>query len=767
MARAKYSNTIEFRDATTGFLQRLAGVSITVYEEGTTTPIAKTLYADATSGTTKSNPFTAADDGSFEFYLEGAQNVNIKASRSGYSDQTISYERVHPSFPFLQAYRVFHVADYGATGDGTDQTEAINDAITDMLTNTSQPGGILQFAAGDYAYDNTQNTNVGTLHQLQGKFGYIIRGDGMLATKLYPGVRSDKWANKFFVSLAGAHNCGIEDICIGITAVASQSFPYALLFLGQSPTNGSNALWFKNVRIEAAGKHGLYNYAVPSCHAENLHIYNHECTEATYADDGNVADGAAAYFSRDNTAGLAAPASYDLLDSGDAAYTARSCSDWDMTRTEIHDLTSLAGTANASALAFYQVTNFRIRGNLSSNGNFIKVIAGANGTAIPTDNIVFEGTMYREDLGGGAGLTPLYGVVLENTFSHGTPLLYLGRVNLSNSRIDNKVGDTTAAIFKAPAGSTIARPTLRNWTPVTGYTGKVLDITNNASNVLLHPDIDGCGFDLSVGASGTITGGRDLTNIGTLTYGTLTDGFPTDIATATGDLLYASAARALARRAIGTAGQILSVVSGLPQWASNAILSYFDLTTGAAPSNPASGNRRLYSKTVSSQFQDGHPFMLTSGGTEREILAGTLIASVSRASGTQALVTGDWRTLQWDTEDVDIDSGVALGTDNTKINILSTGTYLIMAGVEFASAAGNFRGLRILQSGAAVKALTQTNPTAGGYPTVFQVIGIYRTNATNTYLQAQAYHDVGSDVNFQATQGASFFSVIRLGPYAA
>lgn len=53
-----------------------------------------------------------------------------------------------------------------------------------------------------------------------------------------------------------------------------------------------------------------------------------------------------------------------------------------------------------------------------------------------------------------------------------------------------------------------------------------------------------------------------------------------------GDMLYASATNTLTRRAIGTAGQILTVVSGTPQW--NAALSYshtiFTPTTGGTVS---------------------------------------------------------------------------------------------------------------------------------------------------------------------------------------
>jgi len=42
------------------------------------------------------------------------------------------------------------------------------------------------------------------------------------------------------------------------------------------------------------------------------------------------------------------------------------------------------------------------------------------------------------------------------------------------------------------------------------------------------------------------------------------------VMTTTGDLLYASAANTLARRAIGTTGDVLTVSGGVPTWAAPA-----------------------------------------------------------------------------------------------------------------------------------------------------------------------------------------------------
>lgn len=55
----------------------VTGATVTVFEPGTTTLIAQTIYADATSTKTISNPFQSAN-GLVDFYLANAQDVDLQ-----------------------------------------------------------------------------------------------------------------------------------------------------------------------------------------------------------------------------------------------------------------------------------------------------------------------------------------------------------------------------------------------------------------------------------------------------------------------------------------------------------------------------------------------------------------------------------------------------------------------------------------------------------------------------------------------------------------
>lgn len=93
--RAKYANNAFTRDGLV--VNVVPNASVTLFEPGTTTPLAATIYAAATGGATLTNPFVTDADGNIEFYLEAAQDVKITATGVGVGTLTADFVRVFPS----------------------------------------------------------------------------------------------------------------------------------------------------------------------------------------------------------------------------------------------------------------------------------------------------------------------------------------------------------------------------------------------------------------------------------------------------------------------------------------------------------------------------------------------------------------------------------------------------------------------------------------------------------------------------------------------
>lgn len=77
MARARYYEQAQLIDAD-DFVKKVTNPEVTVYESGTTTPVADTIYVADTGGSTLSNPFTGGSDGTVEFYLDTPKRVSVK-----------------------------------------------------------------------------------------------------------------------------------------------------------------------------------------------------------------------------------------------------------------------------------------------------------------------------------------------------------------------------------------------------------------------------------------------------------------------------------------------------------------------------------------------------------------------------------------------------------------------------------------------------------------------------------------------------------------
>lgn len=96
-------------------------------------------------------------------------------------------------------------------------------------------------------------------------------------------------------------------------------------------------------------------------------------------------------------------------------------------------------------------------------------------------------------------------------------------------------------------------------------TGNTIDVVGTANRILVNAD--------SIDIASTYVGQASITTLGTITtgvwngtaVGTVYGGTGLTSYT-TGDLIYASGANTLAKRSIGTAGQVLGISSGVPTW---------------------------------------------------------------------------------------------------------------------------------------------------------------------------------------------------------
>lgn len=76
--RARYVNVAVISDA--GTLKIVPNAIVTCYEPGTTTPLAQTIFAAVTGGTTLPNPFTTDALGNILFFLANPQRVKLVAT---------------------------------------------------------------------------------------------------------------------------------------------------------------------------------------------------------------------------------------------------------------------------------------------------------------------------------------------------------------------------------------------------------------------------------------------------------------------------------------------------------------------------------------------------------------------------------------------------------------------------------------------------------------------------------------------------------------
>ena len=134
VGRARFFDVVQMVDSD-GFVKKVASPEITVYDQGTTTPVSETLYAADTGGSTLTNPFTANSDGSVEFYMATAGRVSVKydGTGAGLGTVTRNMEGVWPDPGSLNTT---------ITSDNGDYTATISDAGVFTAPGLLRGGGV-------------------------------------------------------------------------------------------------------------------------------------------------------------------------------------------------------------------------------------------------------------------------------------------------------------------------------------------------------------------------------------------------------------------------------------------------------------------------------------------------------------------------------------------------------------------------------------------------------------------------------------------------
>lgn len=159
-ARARYYELAQIPDDD-GFIRKVPNPTVTVYQAGTTTPIADTIYAAETGEDTLENPFTGGAHGEIEFFLEDAQRVSIKFE--GVSpvagEVTRDYQAVWPSpadiltdanvttviatkLPGIDSEDLGFVWDDDSSGAKADNAEAWANMAATVFASTATPGPV-------------------------------------------------------------------------------------------------------------------------------------------------------------------------------------------------------------------------------------------------------------------------------------------------------------------------------------------------------------------------------------------------------------------------------------------------------------------------------------------------------------------------------------------------------------------------------------------------------------------------------------------------
>lgn len=144
MSRARYRDVIQ--TAKGSAVTVVPNATVTVYEPGTTTLLAQTMYESDSGVITKPNPFVTDALGNVEFYLIAAQRVKVKAALTGGDTVTTDLEAVLPD-PTNLVDRAAPGTIVGGTFNSptilTPSGDIVTPASVTTLTNKIVSGGTI------------------------------------------------------------------------------------------------------------------------------------------------------------------------------------------------------------------------------------------------------------------------------------------------------------------------------------------------------------------------------------------------------------------------------------------------------------------------------------------------------------------------------------------------------------------------------------------------------------------------------------------------
>lgn len=145
------------------FGNALSGATVTVYNEGTTTPISVIMYGTDATGVILANPLTSNADGVVEFYIDTPQDVDLKIEKIGYDTRTIAHLAVGTGaivgFPSIQNIVVggLSVAGISSLPAPSDHVHGLPPDFTSFPStslpgDSNSPGVGTSFASGGHKH---------------------------------------------------------------------------------------------------------------------------------------------------------------------------------------------------------------------------------------------------------------------------------------------------------------------------------------------------------------------------------------------------------------------------------------------------------------------------------------------------------------------------------------------------------------------------------------------------------------------------------------